>query len=159
MSARSQALVPLSTEQQAAWRAVAETEKRRHQGNTLAEYPYACAFFRCLNGSRRISLSDLRFFMPSLTAEELHGNRLQWLYAIDVLIETQGEVCLPRLLAAVLLHDQRGFMATAFPDTKPHRREQALCCITGKGKEADLALCFNQHIDGIQPLKTVAVQF
>lgn len=75
MSARSQALVPLSTEQQAAWRAVAETEKRRHQGNTLAEYPYAGAFFRCLNGSRRISLSDLRFFMPSLTAEELHGNR------------------------------------------------------------------------------------
>ena len=76
MSARSQALVPLSTEQQAAWRAVAETEKRRHQGNTLAEYPYAGAFFRCLNGSRRISLSDLRFFMPSLTAEELHGNRI-----------------------------------------------------------------------------------
>ncbi|EIE5141079.1 plasmid SOS inhibition protein A, partial [Escherichia coli] len=27
MSARSQALVPLSAEQQAAWRAVAETEK------------------------------------------------------------------------------------------------------------------------------------
>lgn len=94
MSARSRALVPLSAEQQAAWRAVAETEKRRHQGNTLAEYPYAGTFFRCLNGSRRISLSDLRFFMPSLTAEELHGNRLQWLYAIDVLIETQGEVCL-----------------------------------------------------------------
>ncbi|GCR40900.1 plasmid SOS inhibition protein PsiA [Escherichia coli] len=46
------------------------------------------------DGSRRISLSDLRFFMPPLTAEELHGNRLQWLYAIDVLIETQGEVCL-----------------------------------------------------------------
>ncbi|QZY49601.1 plasmid SOS inhibition protein A (plasmid) [Escherichia coli] len=52
------------------------------------------AFFRCLNGSRRISLSDLRFFMPSLTAEELRGNRSQWLYAVDVLIETQGEVCL-----------------------------------------------------------------
>ena len=94
MSARSQALVPLSAEQQAAWWAVAETEKRRHQGNLLAEYPYAGAFFRCLNGSRRMSLSDLRFFMPSLTAEELRGNHLQWLYAIDVLIETQGEVCL-----------------------------------------------------------------
>lgn len=94
MSVRSRALVPLSTEQQAAWRAVAETEKRRHQGNTLAEYSYAGAFFRCLNGSRRISLSDLRFFMPSLTVEELRGNRLQWLYAIDVLIETQGAVCL-----------------------------------------------------------------
>ncbi|SYX54451.1 plasmid SOS inhibition protein A (plasmid) [Escherichia coli] len=45
MSARSQALVPLSAEQQAAWRAVAETEKRRHQGNTLAEYPYAGGVF------------------------------------------------------------------------------------------------------------------
>ena len=92
MTARQYALVPLSAEQQAAWRAVAETEKRRHQGKTLAEYPYAGAFFRCLNGSRRISLSDLRFFMPSLTAEELRGNRSQWLYAVDVLIETQGEV-------------------------------------------------------------------
>ena len=39
-------------------------------------------------------LSDLRFFMLSLTAEELRGNRSQWLYAVDVLIETQGEVCL-----------------------------------------------------------------
>ena len=94
MTARQNALVPLNAEQQAAWRAVAETEKRRHQGNTLAEYPYAGAFFRCLNGSRRISLSDLRFFMPSLTAEDLRGSRLQWLYAVDVLIETQGEVCL-----------------------------------------------------------------
>ncbi|SQM12223.1 plasmid SOS inhibition protein A [Escherichia coli] len=82
MSARSQALVPLSTEQQAAWRAVAETEKRRHQGNMLAEYPYAGAFFRCLNGSRRISLSDLRFFMPSLTAK-WHLNRSQFGIRID----------------------------------------------------------------------------
>ncbi|KOA22905.1 hypothetical protein AC067_26590, partial [Escherichia coli] len=68
-------------------------------------------------------------------------------------------LCLPACWRLYFCHDQRGFMATAFPDTKPHRREQALCCITGKGKEADLALCFNQHIDGIQPLKTVAVQF
>ncbi|VFR98854.1 plasmid SOS inhibition protein A [Escherichia coli] len=45
MNARSRALVPLSTEQQAAWRAVAETEKRRHQGNTLAEYPVCGSIF------------------------------------------------------------------------------------------------------------------
>ncbi len=32
MSARSQALVPLSTEQQAAWQAVAETEKTPPSG-------------------------------------------------------------------------------------------------------------------------------
>uniref|UniRef100_UPI002FCC45B4 plasmid SOS inhibition protein A n=1 Tax=Escherichia coli TaxID=562 RepID=UPI002FCC45B4 len=84
MRVRSRALVPLSTEQQAAWQAVAETEKRRHQGYTLAEYPYAGAFFRCLNGSRRISLSDLRFLMPSQTAEELHGSRGEWRYAKEV---------------------------------------------------------------------------
>ena len=57
------------------------------------------------------------------------------------LVRTGFLLCLPCLLAAVLLHDQRGFMATALPDTKPHRRKQPLCCITGKGKEEDLALC------------------
>ncbi|HGD8340547.1 TPA: plasmid SOS inhibition protein A, partial [Escherichia coli] len=31
MTARQNALVPLNAEQQAAWRTVAETEKRRHQ--------------------------------------------------------------------------------------------------------------------------------
>ncbi|MFV2503934.1 plasmid SOS inhibition protein A, partial [Escherichia coli] len=81
-------MVPLSTENQAALRAVAVTVKRRLMGTTMDVSPYAGAFFRCLNGRRRISLSDLRFFMPSLNADELHGNRLQWMYAIDVLIET-----------------------------------------------------------------------
>ena len=124
MSVRSQALVPLSTEQQAAWRAVAETEKRRHQGNTLAEYPYAGAFFRCLNGSRRISLSDLRFFMPSLTAEELHGNRLQWLYVIDVLIEIQGEVCLLPLPGDAA---ERLFPSVRFRPLHTYRRSLRRC--------------------------------
>ncbi|STJ26660.1 plasmid SOS inhibition protein A [Escherichia coli] len=61
MSARSRALIPLSAEQQAAMQAVAVTEQRRRQGRTLSAWPYATAFFRCLNGSRRISLTDLRF--------------------------------------------------------------------------------------------------
>ncbi|MEH4902133.1 plasmid SOS inhibition protein A, partial [Escherichia coli] len=52
MSARSRALIPLSAEQQAAMQAVAVTEQRR-QGRTLSAWPYATAFFRCLNGSRR----------------------------------------------------------------------------------------------------------
>ncbi len=96
--------------------------KRRHQGNTLAEYPYAGAFFRCLNGSRRISLSDLRFFMPSLTAEELRGNRSQWLYAVDVLIETQGEVCLLPLPgdAAERLFPSVRFRVRSAVATNPH---------------------------------------
>ncbi len=66
MSARSRALIPLSAEQQAAMQAVAVTEQRRRQGRTLSAWPYASAFFRCLNGSRRISLTDLRFFAPAL---------------------------------------------------------------------------------------------
>lgn len=61
MSARSRALIPLSAEQQAAMQAVAVTEQRRRQGRTLSAWPYASAFFRCLNGSRRISLTDLAF--------------------------------------------------------------------------------------------------
>lgn len=65
MSARSRALIPLSAEQQAAMQAVAVTEQRRRQGRTLSAWPYATAFFRCLNGSRRISLTDLRFFAPA----------------------------------------------------------------------------------------------
>lgn len=88
MSARSRALIPLSAEQQAAMQAVAVTEQRRRQGRTLSAWPYASAFFRCLNGSRRISLTDLRFFAPALTKEEFHGNRLLWLAAVDKLIET-----------------------------------------------------------------------
>lgn len=93
MSARSRALIPLSAEQQAAMQAVAVTEQRRRQGRTLSAWPYATAFFRCLNGSRRISLTDLRFFAPALTKEEFHGNRLLWLAAVDKLIESFGEVC------------------------------------------------------------------
>nr|QHV89605.1 plasmid SOS inhibition protein A [Escherichia coli] len=90
MSARSRALIPLSAEQQAAMQAVAVTvtEQRRRQGRTLSAWPYASAFFRCLNGSRRISLTDLRFFAPALTKEEFHGNRLLWLAAVDKLIES-----------------------------------------------------------------------
>ncbi|WP_260223868.1 plasmid SOS inhibition protein A, partial [Escherichia coli] len=65
----------------------------RRQGRTLSAWPYATAFFRCLNGSRRISLTDLRFFAPALTKEEFHGNRLLWLAAVDKLIESFGEVC------------------------------------------------------------------
>ncbi|HDS9510621.1 TPA: plasmid SOS inhibition protein A, partial [Klebsiella pneumoniae subsp. pneumoniae] len=93
MSVRSRALIPLSAEQQAAMQAVAVTEQRRRQGRTLSAWPYATAFFRCLNGSRRISLTDLRFFAPALTKEEFHGNRLLWLAAVDKLIESFGEVC------------------------------------------------------------------
>ncbi|END18107.1 hypothetical protein ECP03023083_5109 [Escherichia coli P0302308.3] len=50
-----------------------------------------------------------------------------------------------RLLAAVLLHDQADLWRLRSL-TRTARREQALLH-PGKGKEADLALCFNQHIE------------
>ncbi|MFK0531259.1 plasmid SOS inhibition protein A, partial [Escherichia coli] len=62
MSARSQALVPLSTAQQPACRAVPETEKGRHKGNTLAEYRNAGAFSRVRTVAPGISLFVSGFF-------------------------------------------------------------------------------------------------
>jgi len=85
--------VPLSAERQAALRAIVETENRLQRGARLCAYPYAAAFFRCLNGSRRISLADLRVFSPALTAEALHGRRERWLRAVDQLIESRGDAC------------------------------------------------------------------
>ncbi|NZA10203.1 plasmid SOS inhibition protein A, partial [Escherichia coli] len=69
MSARSQALVPLSTEQQAAMQAVAVTEQRRPPGRPLSAWPYAPAFFCCLNWSRQMSSTDSPFFLPAPAAE------------------------------------------------------------------------------------------
>ncbi|EAM2837692.1 TPA: plasmid SOS inhibition protein A [Salmonella enterica] len=93
MKNECRALVPLSPVYQAALKAIAETENRRQRGSRLAAYPYATAFFRCLNGSRRVSLDDLRLFSPALTADALRGSRSQWLNAVDLLIESQGEIC------------------------------------------------------------------
>ncbi len=44
MSARSQALVPLTHRATGRMAGGGGDRKRRHQGNTLAEYPYAGAF-------------------------------------------------------------------------------------------------------------------
>lgn len=93
MRAECRALLPLRRERHAALQAIAEVESRLLRGRLLADNPYACAFFRCLNGSRRVSLADLRLFSPSLKAEALRGNRSQWLAAVDLLISSQGEHC------------------------------------------------------------------
>lgn len=115
--------VPLSAERQAALRAIAETEKRLLRGSRLAAYPYAAAFFRCLNGSRRISLADLRVFSPALTADALHGRRAQWLRAVDMLIESRGDACcLPLPSDAV----ERLFPAVGFRAGERRRQKLSL---------------------------------
>ncbi len=93
MSARSRALIPSAQSNRPPCRLWLSPNNVVVRGRTLSAWPYASAFFRCLNGSRRISLTDLRFFAPALTKEEFHGNRLLWLAAVDKLIESFGEVC------------------------------------------------------------------
>ncbi|HFE4537131.1 TPA: plasmid SOS inhibition protein A [Escherichia coli] len=56
-------------------------------------YPYASAFFRTLNGSKRITVKDIAWFSPGLTAQALRGKKHEWLAAIDRLIESRGACC------------------------------------------------------------------
>lgn len=94
MSIRSRALIPLNIEQQTAIQATAVTEQYHRRGCTFLVWPYVNTFLRCLNGSHRISLTDLRFLAPALTKKEFRGNRLLWLAAMDRLVGNFGEVCI-----------------------------------------------------------------
>lgn len=49
-------LVPLSHERRAAMEAIAEVEKKYERGVHIAEFAYAHAFFRILNGSKRVTV-------------------------------------------------------------------------------------------------------
>lgn len=86
-------LVPLNPARRAAMQAVAEVERRLAQGKPLPEFPYACAFFRYLKGSRRVTLREIHYFAPVLSAQEFRGSRAAWLNAIDALIESRGACC------------------------------------------------------------------
>lgn len=67
-------LVPFSPERRAAMEAIAEVERRRSRGAVSAAYPYASAFFRRLTGSTRITVREINYFAPVLTARELRGS-------------------------------------------------------------------------------------
>ncbi|EPF0317115.1 plasmid SOS inhibition protein A [Enterobacter chuandaensis] len=116
-------LVPFSPERRAAMEAIAEVERRRSRGAVSAAYPYASAFFRRLTGSTRISLREIHYFAPLLTARELRGSRDGWLSAIDALIESRGTCCwLPLPVGA----GQRLFPEVAFQQTERVRCQDAL---------------------------------
>lgn len=113
-------LVPFSPERCAAMEAIAEVERRRSRGAVSAAYPYASAFFRRLTGSTRISLREIHYFAPVLTARELRDS---WLSAIDALIESRGTCCwLPLPVGA----GQRFFPEVAFQQTERVRCQDAL---------------------------------
>lgn len=116
-------LIPFSPERRAAMEAIAEVERRRSRAAVSTMYPYASAFFRRLTGSTRISLRDINFFAPVLTARELRGRRDSWLCAIDALIESRGTCCWLPLSADA---GQRLFPEVAFRQTERVRCQDAL---------------------------------
>lgn len=74
-------LVPLSHERRAVMQAIAEVEAKYERGIGVAEFPYARTFFCILNGSKRVTVKDIGWFSPGLTAQSLRGNKQDWLAA------------------------------------------------------------------------------
>ncbi|WP_433671643.1 plasmid SOS inhibition protein A [Klebsiella michiganensis] len=103
-------LVPLSKECRAAMQAIAEVERKLERGACIAEFAYARAFFRILNGSKRVTVKDIGWFSAGMTEQELRGKKQAWLTAIDRLIESRGACCWLPLSA------QDGWRL--FPDTQ-----------------------------------------
>ena len=117
------ALVPENHARRAAMLAVAEVENKRTRDRRLPEYPYAHAFFRYLRGSKRIAIHELRLFAPSLSEQELRGNKSAWLRAVDALIESRGVDCwLPLPIEA----GQEIFPEVMFQRTERRRRQDEL---------------------------------
>lgn len=117
------ALVPENPARRAAMLAVAEVENKRTRDRRLPDYPYAHAFFRLLRGSKRIAIHELRQFAPSLSEQELRGNKSAWLSAVDALIESRGVNCyLPLPIEA----GQEMFPEVVFQRTERQRRQDEL---------------------------------
>lgn len=116
-------LVPLSHERRCVMQAIAETEKKIERGIAVAEFAYARAFFRIMNGSKRINVKDIGYFSPGLTAQELRGKKQDWIAAIDRLIESRGMCC---WLPVPLSDGWRLFPETRFQEAERRRRQSEL---------------------------------
>lgn len=119
----SLSLVPLSHERRAAMQAIAEVEKKYERGVHIAEFAYAHAFFRILNGSKRVTVQDIGWFSPGLTAQDLRGKKPDWLAAIDRLIESRGTCC---WLSLSVSDGWRLFPETKFLTSERRRRQSEL---------------------------------
>ncbi|EPY5345237.1 plasmid SOS inhibition protein A [Klebsiella quasipneumoniae] len=116
-------LIPLSHERRAAMQAIAEVEKKYERGVHIAEFAYAHAFFRILNGSKRVTVKDIGWFSPGLTAQNLRGKKQDWLAAIDRLIESRGACC---WLPLSVTDGWRLFPETKFQASERRRRQSEL---------------------------------
>ncbi|EEW7663078.1 plasmid SOS inhibition protein A [Escherichia coli] len=116
-------LVPLSHERRAVMQAIAEVEKKYERGVHIAEFAYAHAFFRILNGSKRVTVKDIGWFSPGMTAQNLRGKKQDWLAAIDRLIESRGACC---WLPLSVSDGWRLFPETKFQTSERRRRQNEL---------------------------------
>jgi len=116
-------LVPLSHERRAAMQAIAEVEKKYERGVHIAEFAWAHAFFRILNGSKRVTVKDIGWFSPGMTAQNLRGKKQDWLAAIDRLIESRGACC---WLPLSVSDGWRLFPETKFQTSERRRRQSEL---------------------------------
>ncbi|EKC1749177.1 plasmid SOS inhibition protein A [Salmonella enterica] len=116
-------LVPLSHERRAAMQAIAEVEKKYERGVHISEFPYAHAFFRILNGCKHVTVKDIGWFSPGLTAQNLRGKKQDWLAAIDHLIESRGACC---WLPLSVTDGWRLFPETKFQTSERRRRQSEL---------------------------------
>ncbi|TQN75474.1 UNVERIFIED_ORG: PsiA protein [Citrobacter freundii] len=116
-------LVPLSHERRAVMQAIAEVEGKYERGIRVSEFPYARTFFRILNGSKRVTVQDISWFSPGMTAQNLRGKKQDWLAAIDRLIESRGACC---WLPLSLSDGWRLFPETKFQVSERCRRQSEL---------------------------------
>lgn len=147
------ALVPENPARRAAMLAIADVENKRTRDRRLPEYPYAHVFFRYLRGSKRVGIHELRLFAPSLSDQQLRGNKSAWLSAVDALIESRGVNCwLPLPVEA----GQEMFPEMVFQRTERRRRQDELdrakytrqrCREEGVREQARLALVGQAEID------------
>lgn len=132
------ALVPFSAARRAAMEAILAVENRTNRGHRHADYPYARAFFRAFNGSKRVTAHDISYFSAGMTDKELRGHKESWLSAIDTLIESRGERCYLPLAGNA---GASIFPEVFFRDTE--RRDQRISLSVHKG--ARLRLREEEH--------------
>lgn len=88
----SSTLVPINPFQRCAMASIASVENRRALGRKTGELAYVKAFFKELTGKSQISSNDLRkvdsSYYPFVRGE---ATKVEYLRAIDILIESRGE--------------------------------------------------------------------
>ncbi|MEA9392674.1 plasmid SOS inhibition protein A [Acerihabitans sp. TG2] len=89
------AVVPVNLYQQAAIHAMVLVEQKKEQGKSVAQFPFAKAFFRVLNeGRSQVKANDIRLIASNYDPRERHKPSINcYIAALDELIESNGQHC------------------------------------------------------------------